>query len=205
MVSTGFDNFAVDGIETWNFRSGENALTGWYTGIGFGYGDMIEDKPWILCEQLHDVTEAAAAARNQCFWNEWPDNSKNIGTAAVVPKSNYPTITVTGSTVTWQRETTVTTTRGEKEVELAVSPTWNFEFVVDDMNYSDLYESFCDLRGRKKESILGYGKVFGGNVRKYGAHPDYLDRSHSGTKWSGAVNTAIGAASLLAITAASFF
>jgi len=205
MVSTGFDNYSVDGIETWGTRAASNDMTGWYTGIGFGYGDMIEGKPWILCEQLKDDTAAESAVQHMCFWNVWPDDAEDIGSDAVVPVSGYPAITVSSSTVTWQEDAMVTTTRGEKSVELAVSPTWTFSFEVNDDTDSDLYDAFDNLKGKKKESILAYGKVYGGSTRTYAAHPDKYDRSHGKTKWSGAVNTAVGLATLVAITSASLF
>lgn len=166
---------------------------------------MDEGLPWINCYMTYDTTAVDSAAGTVCGWHVWPADAQLIDdTAAVVPSSEYPTLTLSGAAVEYMNDPeTIMTTQGEMtDVTLAVSPEVTVTFMINDLTLPEMYDEFKDFKGKKRGESMAYSSLWGGNTLVVKRHPDHLDRYHTNQKWSGA-SYLLGAASAIVAAAST--
>eukprot|EP00997_Jenningsia_sp_PLL12_P005806 NODE_2340_length_942_cov_42.827548_g1923_i0.p1 GENE.NODE_2340_length_942_cov_42.827548_g1923_i0~~NODE_2340_length_942_cov_42.827548_g1923_i0.p1 ORF type:complete len:272 (-),score=59.12 NODE_2340_length_942_cov_42.827548_g1923_i0:60-875(-) len=204
-VNFDFKDYDASSSMTWTSKRKSTNQTGWYAGLGFNYDDMIEGKHWITCEQLRSSSDAAVVTN--CWWSTWPAAAQDAGDSAVVVASaTLPALTSSGTLVSAVDVEELTTTQGVKNaVAYAVTPSFTVNFQISETAHADMYTEFMAFKGKKVDSVIAYGAVFGASSRSYKTHPTGYDRAHPAVKWSGAITNTMGAAVAVLAAATTMF
>mmetsp|Transcript_7743 Transcript_7743/g.6843 ORF Transcript_7743/g.6843 Transcript_7743/m.6843 type:complete len:253 (+) Transcript_7743:30-788(+) len=178
-VNFGFEMLPYDD-ELVNYSSSSrtnDAHSGWWVGNGFGYQGMPNDEQFIACHILNAATDEATAANSKCWWSYF--NPENYGAAYV--------LITTGTAIT--HTATVTKDTENKKV----SAMWDVTFTVSDAVDADAYMRWKNFKGSKVGNSFSQGKVNGGRTLSYPSHTMEGNVSRGEKKWSGAVQTVVGA------------